>query len=264
MDKIISFRRYICGYEDFDFSELYRGCTIKNKKLPVNVFVTEHKKHGLMLINTGCSKLLKINATAFSRLLTKHRLRFRDEDSVKNRLEEDGLDPIAVKKVLLTHCSPECCGGLNLLPKYELISIAKVLTILWLADTSDGLMKSTLPTEDTPTRAAGIFKGKSFISDYFRWVFDIFGDGTILAVDITGHDKAMAGFFLTEKNIFIAADASIDETALTEGLIPTDKLLKQQAYPDDYLSVLATLRRLKKEHPEIRILFSHSENVPTI
>ena len=63
----------------------------------------------------------------------------------------------------------------------------------------------------------------------------------------------------SEKNIFFAADASIDMTAVEEGLVPGDKLLSRAFYPDDYISVIATLRRLHKEHPEIRFLFSHSE-----
>ena len=261
MDKIISFKRYICGYEEFNFNSLYRNCSDGIKKLPVNVFMLEHKKYGVILVNSGCSKLLRLNATAFSRLLSKHKLRFTDDDSIKARLLSENMDPMIVKKVLLTHCSPECCGGLNLLPKYELLSIARVLTMVWLADPSDGIMKNTLPDADTPKKAAGIFKGKTVLSDYFKWVFDVFGDGSILAVDLTGCFGAMAGFFLPEKNIFIAADAFIDEAALSDGLIPSDKLLKMTAYPDDYLSILATLRRLKKDHPEITLIFSHSEVV---
>ncbi len=262
MDKIISFKRYICGYEEFDFSELYKGCTAGVKKLPVNVFMTEHKKFGTILINTGCSRTLRTNATAFSRLMSKHKLSFTDEDSIKSRLLADKLDPICIRKVLLTHCDPECCGGLKLLPKYEILSTAQVLSILWLSDPSDGIIPSTLPSAAIPRSAAGLFNGKSFLSDYFKWVFDVFGDGTVLAVDISGHAKSMAGFFLTEKNIFIAADASVDEYALSGKAEPTARLLKLQFYPKDYVSVLNTLRKLKKEHPEIQFVFSHSEDVP--
>ena len=146
-----------------------------------------------------------------------------------------------------------------MLPKYELISTAQVLSVLWLAYKDDGIMPSTLPPAEIKKSAAGIFKGKSIMNEYFKWVFDVFGDGTVLALDLSGYAKAKAGFFLTEKNIFFAADASIDMTAVEEGLVPGDKLLSRAFYPDDYISVIATLRRLHKEHPEIRFLFSHSE-----
>lgn len=260
MDKIINFKRYICGKEEFDFSELYRQCEDGKRILPVNVFLLEHRKYGNILINTGCSNYLKKNAIAYARLMANHKLTFDDKDEFCTQLLEEGMDPICIRKVLLTDCLPEHCGGLPMLPKYELISTAQVLTVLWLSDPSDGIMKSTLPSNDIKKSAAGIYKGKSFLKDYFKWVFDVFGDGTVLAVDISGYAKAMAGFYITEKDLFIAADASIDMTAIEKGLIPSQKLLNNAFYPDDYISVLATLRRLHKEHPETNFLFSHSEN----
>lgn len=261
MDKIINIKRYICGKEEFNFSELYRVCKAGKKLLPVNVFLIEHKKKGNILINTGCSSIIKKNTPAFAALLTKHRLSFSAGDEICSQLMKEGCDPMIIKKVLLTQCTPDCCGGLRQLPRYELISTAQVMTVHWLADPSDGLMKHTLALDDIKKTAAGIFKGETILRNYFKWIFDVFGDGTVLAVDISGYAKAMAGFFLTEKNIFFAADSSIDITAINEGLIPSDKLLSKAFYPDDYISVLATLRRLHKEHPEIKMLFSHSDEI---
>lgn len=262
MDKIISIKRYICGREEFNFSELYRQCSIGIKTLPINVFLLEHKKYGNILINTGCSRTLKSNLTIFTAYTAKHKLRFSEEDAIDAQLAAEGKDPVIIRKVLLTQCTPECCGGLPVLPKYELISTAQVLTVLWLADPKDGLMKSTLPDAGIKKSAAGIFKGKSFLKDYFKWVFDVFGDGTVLAVDISGAAKSMAGFYLPEKQIFFCADAAIDMTSVENGLIPTDKLLGQVFYPDDYISVAATLRRFHKEHPEVKLIFNHSEEIP--
>lgn len=264
MDKIISFKRYICGYEEFNFPELYKNCSMPAKKLPVNVYKTEHKNYGTILINTGCSDLLKRNPVSFARFISRNQVSFTENDSIDKKLAEDKLDTRIVKKVLLTHCDPQCCGGLKLLPRYELRSSARVLTLAILSDPSDGIIPSVMPDISIPKKAAGIFEGKTFLSDHFKWIFDIFGDGTILAVDLPGHAKAMTGFFLTEKNIFIAGDASIDETALENDLTPSQKLLKNQCYPQDYKDTLSTLKKIKSEHPEIRFLFTHSENVPEI
>lgn len=264
MDKIIGFRRYICGYEEFDFQELYKKCDRAKSRLPVNVFLVEHKKYGVMLINTGCSRLMKHNAVSFARYLAKNAVSFSDEDAIDKQLEKEKLDPSVIKKVLLTHCDPQCCGGLKLLPQYELRSTAQVLTMAVLADPSDGIMPSLMPPLETPKAAAGIFQGKHFLADYFKWVFDVFGDGTVLAVDLSGHARSMAGFCLTEKNLFIAADASVDETALDQHLTPSPKLLKNQFYPKDYLSVLDTLCRIRHDHPELRIVFNHSEIIPEV
>lgn len=260
MDKIISLKRYCCGSEEFDFSALYKGCRYGIRRLPVNAFLIEHRKSGMVMINTGCSLRLKNDQNEYERLSEGRKLSFTEKDSLVWRLKEDGFDPIAVKKVLLTHCDPECCGALPALPKYELISTARVLSVLMIADPDDGIMKSTMPSARIPKRAAGLFEGKTVLKEYFSWVFDVFGDGSVLAVDISGH-SVMAGFYLTEKKIFIAADASIDETAVKEKLKPSDKLLSMQQYPKDYQKVLKLLQKMHSEHPEIKLLFSHSEEI---
>ena len=257
MDKIISFKQYSCGKEEIDYNELFRGCSKGKVTLPVNVYLAEHKKYGNILINTGCSHLLKKNLTDFARFSIGRKISFNHEDEICTQLSSEGKDPLIIKKVLLTQCTPECCGSLPLLPKYELISIAQVMTVLWLADRDDGIMPSTLPEAGIKKSAAGIFKGKSVLNDYFKWVFDVFGDGSILAVDLKGAAGAMAGFYITEKKILIAADAFVDRTALEEGLVPSDKLLKKVKYADDYISNQATLRRLHKNEPDITILFNH-------
>ena len=258
MDKIIDIKKYVCASEELNFSVLYRQCTLGIRKLPVNVYMLEHRRQGHILINTGCSRLLRNNPLAFARMLSRSRLSFGIDDDICSQLLRENIDPVVVRKVLLSHCHPECCGALPLLPKYELISTPQVLGVLRNADSRDGIMKNTLPPPGTVRRSAGIYEGETFLRSYFKWVYDIFEDGSVLAVDLNGHCRAMAGFFIPEKNVFFAADASIDETAVNEPLVPTSKLLGKQYDPDIYLSVLITLRKMHKEHPEVRFLFSHS------
>ena len=259
MNRILSLKNFVCGTEDFNFSELFINSDEGKQELPINVLMFEHRKVGTVLVNTGCSEALKKNLTQYLKYRQEHELHFDRDSSILRQLDKENIDPFLIRKVLLTHCSPECCGGLPLLPKYEIISGAQVLWLIKVRNIDDQMMKSTMPDVSIPVKAAGVYSGKTFLKDYFKWVFDVFGDGTVLALDLSGYAKAMAGFFLTEKNIFFAADASIDMTAVEEGLVPGDKLLSRAFYPDDYISVIATLRRLHKEHPEIRFLFSHSE-----
>lgn len=260
MDKIVSIKRLCCGWEEFDFSQLYRACDIKTQKLPVNAFLIEHRKKGLMLLDTGCGLRMKKNPAQYAKYTSGRKLEFTEKDSITSKLKEEGLDPIAVKRVLLSHCDPECCGGLRSLPKYELHSTARVLAVLTIADPGDNVFRSTLPDEGIQKTAAGIFRGKSLPGEYYKWVFDVFGDGSVLAVDIGGHANAMAGFYFPEKDIFFAADASIDERAITEGLVPSDRLLAMQNDPDGYILGLMTLGKIHRDHPRTKLLFLHSRD----
>ena len=134
--------------------------------------------------------------------------------------------------------------------------------VLSVADPADDVMKSTLPSEEIPRRSAGLFQGKSFLKDYFKWIFDVFGDGSVLAVDLSGVYSAMAGFFLPEKNLFFVGEAALDEEMLLRGEEPSYKLLSRQKHPEDAAKVQKTLRLLLKEHPEVHLCTSRQETLP--
>lgn len=259
--KIISVRYFCCGREEFDFSELFINSAAGKKLLPVNVLLAEHRKLGHMLINTGCAETLKKNMALFTKYKLKHKLDFGAQDSIIRQLEQEQTDPLCIKRVLLTHCSPECCGALPLLPRYELVSSAQVMCMIKLGKLDDDMLKSTMPKSSVPIRAAGIFNGETVLKPYFKWIYDVLGDGSVLGVDLRGHTKEMMGFFFPESNLFYAADAAVEESVLEESLVPSEKLLELQAYPDEYLSTLMTLRRLHREQPQLRFVFLHSQSV---
>lgn len=258
-NKIITIKRYICGYEEFDCKELFRNSKYEKEILPINVFLIEHRKFGNILINTGCSSVLKKNTVQYTKLKTQRKISFKDSDAITEQLLSEDIDPVCIKKVLLTHCDPECCGALPLLPRYELISTAQVLCVLAMALPAEGVMRSTLPEKNIKKSATGIFKGTTILRDYFKWIYDVLGDGSVLAVDLSGHAKAMTGFYLPEKNIFFAADAAIDERIFEENPVPTEKLLDLQYDADDYISTIMTLRRFHHNHPTTQLIFTHSQ-----
>ena len=261
-NKILSLKRYVCGREAFRFSDLYINTSDGEEELPINVLLLEHRKYGHALVNTGCTDLLKKNKAQYLQDRQRHKIHFEEGDSIIAQLRQDGMDPLLIKKVLLTHCSPECCGALPLLPRYEIVSSAQVLCLLKTREIDEDMMKATLPEKVIPVRAAGLFQGETLLKAYFKWIFDIFGDGSVLAFDLSGHRSEMTGFYFTESRFLYAADAAVDERVLTQELVPSEKLLSQQSYPDEYLVSLMALRRLHREHPEITIRFLHSGDIP--
>lgn len=259
MKKIVSLKILPCGYEEIKMSEMYLNTDFRTEKLPVNVILMEHRKFGHILINTGCSKEMKRNPAAYAKYILKHKISFKWEDTVIARLEKDNMDPLCIKKVLLTHANAECCGALPLLPKYELLSTAQLLCVMKFDNDSDTILKSTFPKENISMKAFNVYKGETPLKSCFKYVYDALGDGSVLAVDISGAANAMTGYFIPEENVFFAADAAIDERVLEKDLFPSEKLLAMQYDADDYISVLATLRKLHREYPEIRFVFSHSK-----
>ena len=264
MNRILSLKNFVCGTEDFNFSELFINSDEGKQELPINVLMFEHRKVGTVLVNTGCSEALKKNLTQYLKYRQEHELHFDRDSSILRQLDKENIDPFLIRKVLLTHCSPECCGGLPLLPKYEIISGAQVLWLIKVRNIDDQMMKSTMPDVSIPVKAAGVYSGKTFLKDYFKWVFDIFGDGSVLGVDLRGHKEGMMGFFFSESGFFYAADAAPDERVLENKLVPSEKMLSRQEEPDEYLVTIMTLRRLQREHPEVTVRFMHSRDIPEI
>lgn len=262
MNKIISLRNFACGEELFNFSDLFINSDAGEQTLPVNVIMFEHRKFGTILVNTGCTDCLKKNPPQFISYRQKHKLKFESSDSIIKQLDKENIDPRLIKKVILTHCSPECCGALPLLPKYELISSAQVLCLIKAGIADEDMMKSTMPKSTIPIKAAGIFSGNTPLKKYFKWVYDILGDGSLLGFDLRGHRQYMTGLYFTESRLLFAADAAIDERVLDDELVPSEKLLSVQAEPDDYLVTLSTLRRLHREEPDITVRFLHSRSFP--
>ncbi len=263
MDKIIWFRWLHCGREEFRFQELYANTALATEKLPIGVLLMEHRKFGHLLINTGCAGTLKKNPIAYARYLLHHKISFAKEEAVIEQMAEEEMDPLCIKKVLLTHTNPECCGALPLLPRYELLGTAQLLCVLKLEQDEEYILKSTMPKSNVPMKAMNVFRGETVLKTYFPFVYDALGDGSVLAVDIRGAANAMTGYYLPEKQLFFAGDAAIDERFLEGDFFPTEKLLAMQYDADDYLSTLATLRRMHREHPEMKMVFSHSKKCPT-
>jgi len=259
--NIISVRFYECGTEEFDFGECFINSRGKRERLPVNVILLEHRRFGNMLINTGCADTMKKNLAQYAAYKIKHKLDFSSESSIISQLEKEDIDPLMIKKVLLTHCSPECCGALPLLPRYELISSAQVMCMIKLGKNEEGVFKSTMPSDVIPIRASGIFNGETFLKKYFKWVYDVLGDGSVLGVDLRGHASEMMGFYIPEKKLFYAADAAVDERVIENDLVPSESMLEKQVYPDEYLSNLILLKRISREEKDVKFVFLHSKSV---
>ncbi|WJH30505.1 hypothetical protein N6H13_07640 [Paenibacillus sp. CC-CFT742] len=93
----------------------------------------------------------------------------------------------------------------------------------------------------------------------FSEVYDLFGDGSLLGVEVSGHAEGMMGILLStgEQDYFLCADAVWSSRAFREqrrphalaGIIMSDR--------SEYRMNFDKLVRLHQQFPEIRIVPSH-------
>ena len=98
-----------------------------------------------------------------------------------------------------------------------------------------------------------------FLCQYFENVYDLFGDGSVIGVELDGHCKGQLGLWIPDKRLFLAADACWGSDLVRD-------TLRMRRIPrmiqEDFLEYQKTLRqicRLKQEHSEIQVLFAHQK-----
>jgi glyoxylase-like metal-dependent hydrolase (beta-lactamase superfamily II) len=106
-------------------------------------------------------------------------------------------------------------------------------------------------------RVAVPYEKDCFLKNYFAEVYDLLGDQSIFGIELSGHSKSQMGIYIPEHKILFAADACWGEYFVDKSqnmrFLPR---LVQNNYTQ-YLSTIENIRRLKKDFPEIEVIFSH-------
>jgi N-acyl homoserine lactone hydrolase len=191
--------------------------------IPIPAFLVEHPGDGLMLIDSGLHPSVAVRPREnFGRvtLLAFRDLQMDAEQALPAQLRERGLEPSAVKTVLMTHLHVDHASGISEFPGATfLISRAE-----WDAATRQG------PTHGYVTRQFDHafdyrlldFEGSDPVSfSGFARSFDVFGDGSVRAVYTPGHTLGHTSVVLrtARGEVLVAGDAlylrrTLDETHL--------------------------------------------------
>ena len=117
-----------------------------------------------------------------------------------------------------------------------------------------------LPKKDTLKswrRPLPLTSGEHFLCDYFEQVFDLFGDGSVMGIRLDGHCKGQMGIFIGDLQLFLGADACWGRDLISA----TSRMrLPARWIQHDFSAYRDSLRRicrLKREHREIRFVFTH-------
>ena len=164
-------------------------------------------------------------------------------DSLKEQLRADGINPGQIKGIILSHLHPDHIGGLLDFPHSRIIISQKTHRTLQKANLSDLIFEDLLPG-DLLTRMQVVD---------LRIIYDLFGDGSVLLKDISGHTHGQTGMYLREHNRFYAADSSWGSDLWELPLRFIARLLQK-----DYRAYQSNLKRVKHmQAMGIEIVLSH-------
>lgn len=226
-----------------------------------------HPVHGYLLFDTGFSRAVLEGTSSFPmnlyRLITP--VIFDDSESAVENLKRRGVDPAEINYVFLSHFHIDHMGGLKDFPNAKYIYSTEGFEASRGLTGFKAVLKAylkDLEPDDMDKRSIRIEQFTHSISyPGFDKGFDIFGDGSIVAVDLPGHAPGQFGLFLQTEGgvVLLAADASWTSEAIENLSFPHPfvKLILHD-YPAFEIT-LKKLHRLYKERPDVKILPTHSD-----
>lgn len=242
----------------------WRPCTF-----PALFALLIHPHHGPILFDTGYADHLHqavrlFPSSLYSRLLA---VRFNAYETATFQLSSLGIKPRDVRHIIISHFHPDHIAGLKDFPSARLICSQEGWHHVRSKRGFDALMAGFLPEllpDDIEDRI-------DFLKPHHRLVlsnacmpftsgYDIFGDGSVIAVELPGHAVGQIGVIYQDmrgNSNFLIADAAWSRRAYRNISPPPllVQLLTGRAGP--YQRTLHCLHELGQRNTHMRIIPSH-------
>ena len=242
---------------------------LRKRRFPSMFGVIEHPKEGVILYDTGYSKSFfeetaRFPGRAYS-LITPVTL--EDKDLATSQLAARGITPKDVRTVVISHFHADHVCALSDFPNATYVYLGHAFEAVRGLTGVRALVHAVFPgllPADFEARSRPIDARHRVLLPPemapFEWGYDIFGDGSLLGVELPGHVAGQLGLFLqsAEGPWFLVADACWTTESYRRQRLPhpVTRLLF-----DDYKVYADTLRKIGdvSRKTDIRIVPSHCE-----
>lgn len=251
-----------------------RGGSWRPCRFPAGFACFHHQQHGVILFDTGYSdhfmaETRRFPASLYARLLPPN---FQQADRACDQLRRFNISPEDVRAVIVSHFHADHIAGLRDFPKARIICTRSGYLSICGAHTLRGLLKGLLPGLMPPDADDRV----DFVEDMdaidlpaamapFGRARDLFGDRSVLVVNLPGHSIGQIGLYLPETqtgSLFLVADAAWSLDAIERRMPPPRLVTSLLGQSRIYLSTLDSLHDLRHSTPELLIRPSHCRTDP--
>jgi glyoxylase-like metal-dependent hydrolase (beta-lactamase superfamily II) len=195
-------------------------------EIPIPAFVLEHPGAGVVLVDTGFHASVAVDpgknmGPVLSRLMGSHAT-MDAHDGIPDQLRRRGIDPNAVKVVVMTHLHVDHASGVSQFPQatfvvtrreWESATEGPKLTRGYVPRQFDHAFDWRLVDFDSDEVSSFVSFGRSL---------DLFGDGSVRLVYTPGHTLGHMSVVarVQDGDVLIAADAAYTMRTLRESVMP--------------------------------------------
>jgi glyoxylase-like metal-dependent hydrolase (beta-lactamase superfamily II) len=239
----------------------------ENPPVPIPAFLIRHPKAGPILVDTGLHPSIASepaeNLGRFGTWFYKPEM--EPGEDLPSQLRQRGIDPSAIRLVLMTHLHVDHASAVADFPEATFI----VSSAEWKAATT-GLLPMTRGYRRQQYDYAFDFRTLAFdsedVSSYatFGRTIDLFGDGSIRLASTPGHTAGHQSVIvrLEDRDMVISGDAIY----LEEQLEPGSDLPGRMEDEHNFKRSLQEVRLFRREYPDAVITPGHDagfyENAP--
>jgi glyoxylase-like metal-dependent hydrolase (beta-lactamase superfamily II) len=240
------------------------------RTFPAYCVLIAHPTRGWMLFDTGYAPRFFPATQRLPQRLYRTLLpvSLPQEEELSAQLSRYRVQPADIATIVVSHYHADHVAGLRDFPNARFIAPAADTAALWRAsspwsDTMRGFLPALLPENF----ASRVTEAESFPAvDLPGWMapftigFDLFADGSIIAVPLPGHSEGQLGVLIPDaqgRPAFLVADACWSMTACRAGSLPSR--LTSFAHFDMriYEQTFSRLRALSSRESALSLLPAH-------
>lgn len=267
----VSLQLFAAGYCKHAEFVTIRGGSLRQAQYPAGFAAINHPVLGIMLFDTGYSERFHEQTSVFPYsiyakitpvFLGKH-------ESAARQLEGAQINPGEVKRIIISHFHADHIAGLRDFPNAQLICSKRayhsIKGLTGIQAVRRGFVPTLLP-DDFDKRCVIVDEAERIALPHghpFPFGYDLFGDGSVIVVDLSGHADGQIGLFIQTElgEYFLCADAVWSSRAYRDNRPPHPIAGLIMPSRTEYRETFRRIVQLHKLYPQLQIIPSHCAEI---